>query len=172
MYLLTRCRVHKRKQQQCDGYVGGWKKNRWMICWEKNARNPNFQCMFQSGTLSLIPNLGFKVIMKIKKMKRAGKKKKNERETSPVQTHELICMQPNLLPLSLCLSLSTREWLTLLLLRLARSGWCLDLLAVLALLLRQVRMCIVVAQARTVLVALPTDWHTHTVIQKCYSDGS
>lgn len=74
---------------------------------EKNARNPNFQCMFQSRTLSLIPNLGFKAIMKIKKMKRAGggeKNKKNERETSPVQTHELICMQPNLLPLSLSLS--------------------------------------------------------------------
>lgn len=69
-------------------------------------------------------------------------------------------------PLSLCLSLSTREWLTLLLFRLARSGWCLDLLAVLALLLGQVRVCIVVAQARAVLVALPTDWHTHTRSQK------
>lgn len=68
--------------------LGDEKKNRWMICWGKNARNPNFQCMFQSRTLSLIPNLGFKVIMKIKKIKRAGKKKKkNERERHPLYKH-------------------------------------------------------------------------------------
>ena len=105
-------------------------------------------------------------------MKIAGhqkkKKKERERDIPCTNTHMLHGMQPTLLPLSLslslslCLSLSTREWLTLLLLRLARSGWCLDLLAVLALLLGQVGVCIVVAQARTVLVALPTDWHTHT----------
>ena len=38
------------------------------------------------------------------------------------------------------------------------SGRSFDLFAVFALLLRQVGVCVVVAQARAVLVALPTDW--------------
>lgn len=39
------------KKKKIDGYV------------EKNARNPNCARMLQPGTLSLIPHLGFKIII-------------------------------------------------------------------------------------------------------------
>lgn len=82
------------------------KKKRWMRCWGgKKARNPKIQFRLRSGTVSS-QDLGFQIIMKVKKLKSGTKKdeEERERETTFVRTHRLNCMQANLLPLSLCLS--------------------------------------------------------------------
>lgn len=79
------------KKKQMDDMLGG-------------GRNPKIQCRLQSGTV-LSQDVGFQIIMKIKKLTVEQKKKdEEERETTFVQTHRLNCMQANLLPLSLCLS--------------------------------------------------------------------
>lgn len=69
--------VSRAQKKTCNEYVGGEKKMDDMLKKTKQNKNKNknknvSDCarMCQSGTLNVIPHLGFKIVMKIKKMKK------------------------------------------------------------------------------------------------------
>lgn len=54
---------------------------------EKKCQESQLSSMFQAGKLSKIPNVGFKIIMKIKNEKSGTKKQKRMRERHPLYKH-------------------------------------------------------------------------------------
>lgn len=66
---------------------GRWKKKKRWICWGRGkARNPKIQCWPQPGRV-LSQDLGFQIIMKIKKKLTVEQKRMRKRERQPLYKH-------------------------------------------------------------------------------------